>query len=208
MLEKECSALNRHWNKWISTGLPYVVAKAALTLDGRIGSHPESRWISNDASRADAMEIRRSVQAILVGGQTARTDNPRLTVRGAAGLAGQPWRVVWSRSGKIPAASHLLTDEHRERTILLKQNSLRAVLAELGRRQIASVLIEGGSQVLGRAFRDGLVDEVYCYLAPLLTGGPTRMLDQPPGLTTILQEPTYRRIGNDMRVNGRIAART
>ena len=82
VLASRCSELNTAWNKWIATGMPYVIAKAAMTLDGRINSPPESRWISSEASRRDVMKLRSRVQAILVGGETIRADDPQLTVRG------------------------------------------------------------------------------------------------------------------------------
>ena len=92
VLEDECRELNVAFNKWIVTGLPFVIAKAALSLDGRLTRPPgEGQWLSNAASRADAHRLRASVDAILVGAGTVRADNPRLTVRacrrGAAAVA-------------------------------------------------------------------------------------------------------------------------
>ena len=111
VLAEPCAALNTEWNKWISTGMPYVIAKAAMTLDGRINSPPESRWITSEASRRDAMRLRSRVQAILVGGGTVRVDDPQLTVRGIS-PSSQPWRVVWTRSGQLPATAKIFTDEY------------------------------------------------------------------------------------------------
>ena len=171
VLAAPCAALNTEWNKWISTGMPYVIAKAAMTMDGRINSPPESRWITSELSRQDAMKLRSRVQAILVGGGTVREDDPQLTVRGTSSSS-QPMRVVWTRSGRLPASAKIFTDEHRDQTLVLKGISLRAALRELGSRKIASVLIEGGGRVLGQAFDASLVDEVCFYLAPILVGGP------------------------------------
>jgi diaminohydroxyphosphoribosylaminopyrimidine deaminase / 5-amino-6-(5-phosphoribosylamino)uracil reductase len=170
VLAGPCAALNREWNKWISTGMPYVIAKAAMTLDGRINSPPDSRWITSEASRRDAMNLRGRVQAILVGGGTIRVDDPQLTVRGIS-PSSQPMRVVWTRSGQLPAAAKIFTDEYRDRTIVLTGISLGSALRELGSREIASVLIEGGGRVLGEAFDASLVDEVCLYMAPILIGG-------------------------------------
>src|SRR5215210_6610852 len=102
VLEECCRKLNTAFNKWIVTRLPLVVAKAGMSLDGRITRPPhEGQWLTSKASRADAHELRARVDAILVGGETLRTDNPRLTVRDVPG-AKQPWRVILSRSGNLP----------------------------------------------------------------------------------------------------------
>ena len=202
-----CAALNTAWNKWIATGMPFVTAKAAMTLDGRINSPPESRWISSEASRRDVMKLRSRVQAILVGGETIRADDPQLTVRGIR-TSLQPLRVVWTRSGRLPETARIFTDEHRDRTVVFSNVSLRSVLRDLGRRGIASVLVEGGARVLGEAFDRSLVDEVYFYLAPMLAGGPVPALGG-RGAADVehaihLSEPLFRRIGPDVRLTGAV----
>lgn len=209
VLEKECSALNAAWNKWIATGLPYVIAKAGMTLDGRIGSPPDSRWITNEASRRDTMKIRAASQAILVGGETVRVDDPQLTVRGKA-VKIQPLRAIWTQSGRLPRGAKVFHDEYKDRTIILKDMSLKAALRELGKRGVAQVLIEGGARVLGEAFDRGLVDEVYFYMAAMISGGavPTTggrgVPSSDKGIT--LAEVTYRRFGHDVRMHGKVAA--
>jgi diaminohydroxyphosphoribosylaminopyrimidine deaminase/5-amino-6-(5-phosphoribosylamino)uracil reductase len=82
VLGEECTLLNRAWNKWIATGLPFVTAKAGMSLDGRIASPPDRRWITSEAARRDAMRLRAECGAVLVGAETVRTDNPQLTIRG------------------------------------------------------------------------------------------------------------------------------
>src|SRR5207237_5721178 len=103
VLATECEALNAAFNKWITTGMPLVIAKAGLSLDGRMTRPPgEGAWLTSEASRADAMRLRAQVDAILVGAGTVRADNPRLTVRGVHGPAArQPWRVVLTRGGRL-----------------------------------------------------------------------------------------------------------
>ena len=188
--------------------MPWVIAKAALSLDGRIDSPPHRRWITSAASRREAMRLRGSVEAILVGGGTVRTDDPSLTVRGFKLPNGrpQPWRVIWSRSGAIPRGCKLLADTHRDRTILLKGMSLRKVLQELGRRGISSLLIEGGAHTLGEAFRGKLVDEVRFFIAPVIQGGNV------PAVSAIIPKAslsgvTYTKIGSDVMIGGRIRKR-
>ena len=201
ILEDECRDLNAAFNKWIVTGMPFVIAKAALSLDGRLTRPPgEGQWLSNAASRADAHRLRANVDAILVGAGTIRADNPRLTVRGVAG-ARQPWRVILSRRGSLPKDAHIFTDELRDRTLVFRDRTLRAVLRELGRRQITSVLIEGGGTVLGEAFDLRLVDRVHLYLAPLLCGGPNVTGGRGAASTATslaLKDPRYTRIGDDI----------
>ncbi len=207
MLSGECAALNAGWNKWIATGRPYVIAKAGMSLDGRINSPPEHRWITCAASRRDAMKLRARAQAILVGAETVRADDPQLTIRGARRRE-QPLRVVWTRSGKLPLTAKLFTDEFRDRTLVFHNQSLRSILAELGKRGVASVLIEGGARVLGEAFDRRLVDEVNFYLAPLLIGGPVPVtggrgagsMDQ----AIPLENTTFTRIGPDVKLSGRV----
>ena len=175
VLDEECTRLNRAFNRWIVTGEPWIIAKAALTLDGRLARPPgEDRWLSGPRARAHAHRQRARVDAILIGAGTLRADNPRLTVRGVPGAdpARQPWRVVLTRGGDLPPGAHLFTDEWRQRTLVFRGEPLPEVLRQLGSRQITSVLIEGGGDVLGQAFQTGLVDEVQFYFTPWIVGGP------------------------------------
>jgi diaminohydroxyphosphoribosylaminopyrimidine deaminase/5-amino-6-(5-phosphoribosylamino)uracil reductase len=210
VLADNCAALNLAWNKWIATGMPYVIAKAAMTLDGRLNSPPDARWITSDASRRDAMRLRSRVQAILVGGGTVRADDPQLTVRGIPGAV-QPLRVVWTRSGRLPRTSRIFTDEHRDRTIIFRGVSLRSALRQLGRRGVTIVLIEGGARLLGEAFDRSLVDEVCFYLAPILVGGPVASVGgrgaEDIGQAVLLHEPVFRRVGPDVKLSAAVAKR-
>jgi diaminohydroxyphosphoribosylaminopyrimidine deaminase/5-amino-6-(5-phosphoribosylamino)uracil reductase len=203
VLADQCAALNRHWNHRNAAGMPWVIAKAGLSLDGRIDSPPHRRWITSAASRRESMKLRTSVEAILVGGGTVRADDPSLTIRGIKLSKGhsQPWRVVWSQSGKIPKSSKLLTDAHRDRTIILKGMSLRAALKELARRGISSVLIEGGGRTHGEALKGKLVDEVRFFIAPVIQGGnvPTVSGCISPAK---LSDVTCTRIGSDLMISG------
>ena len=188
--------------------MPFVIAKAALSLDGRL-TRPQSegQWLSSAASRADAHRLRASVDAILVGAGTVRADNPRLTVRGVK-VARQPWRVVLAGRGPLPKSMHLFTDEHRDRTLVFRGKTLRAVLRELGLRRITSVLIEGGGAVLGEAFDRRVVDRVQFYLTPVLCGGPDVIGGRGVGSTVeslALKNPRYTKIGSDVRVTGDVA---
>lgn len=207
-LEAECRELNAAFNRWIVTGLPWVIAKAGMSLDGRLTRPPgEGQWITSAASRADAMKLRARVDAILIGAGTLRADNPRLTIRSIAG-ARQPWRVVVTRGGALPADAHLFRDAHRDRTLVFHRRSLRSVLRDLGKKGVTSVLIEGGTRVLGEAFDHQLVDEVQFYVAPRLLGGPQVVIGGQGAGATVeaprIVEPTYARVGDDLRLCGRV----
>ena len=207
VLGEECTLLNRAWNKWIATGLPFVTAKAGMSLDGRIASPPDRRWITSEAARRDAMRLRAECGAVLVGAETVRTDNPQLTIRGLR-VKEQPLRAVWSRSGQIPSNCHLLTDEHRDRTLIYKGKPLAAVLQDLGKRGVQHVLIEGGGKTLGEALDRRLIDRIVFYIAPVLLGGPTPAMGghgAPSNESALrLKNPTYRRIGPDLRIEGEV----
>jgi len=266
VLAEKCTALNHAWNHRMKTGMPWIIAKCGMSLDGRIAS-PDRRWITSEASRRHAMLFRRHVDAILVGGNTVRCDNPRLTIRGlrkanelacifhgdssrgaaqhdadkadedlSAGLYStyrpssnrsptqsasgfrkpqqihreicglvltpllrtdpfvQPWRIVWTRAKEnIPKECHLLTDEHRDKTIILENGTLREGLQDLAARGISSVLIEGGGITLGKAFEENLVDEVRFYIAPIILGGGTLAIQSEAFIPSIrLKNINYR----------------
>src|SRR5437016_8816679 len=172
ILAGECARLNEAFNKWIVTQRPFVIAKCGTSLDGRLTRPPgEPRWITNRAARHHAHQLRARVDAILVGAETVRVDNPRLNVRGARG-ARQPWRVVLTRSGNLPSAARLFSDRLASKTLIYKRKSLAAVLQDLGKKNVTSVLIEGGGEVLGEALDARLIDKVRIYLGPILAGGP------------------------------------
>jgi diaminohydroxyphosphoribosylaminopyrimidine deaminase / 5-amino-6-(5-phosphoribosylamino)uracil reductase len=206
VLAEECSALNEGYNKWIQTGIPFVIAKCGMSLDGRLTAPPtESQWLTSAASRRDAHRLRAQVDAILVGAETVRADNPRLTVRDKPG-AKQPWRVVLSRSGKLPGRAQIFTDRFAARTMVYRQIQLDSVLRELGAKEITSVLIEGGGDVLGQALDRRLIDKVQIYVAPTLTGGPSlAFAGNGAGATSAaprLSRIRYEKIGMDLCLIG------
>ncbi len=207
ILERECIALNEAFNHWIQTKRPFVIAKCGMSLDGRL-TRPdgESQWITSEAAREHANRLRSEVDAILVGAETVRRDNPRLTVR-AVPAKRQPWRVVLTRSEKLPQRSHIFTDRFADRTLVFRDKKLKAVLTELGKREITSVLIEGGGDVLGQALDARLIDRLRIYLGPLLTGGPTLAFGGRGAGCTVeaarLLDPTYEKVGSDIYLTGK-----
>src|SRR6266513_2674402 len=172
ILADDCARLNEAFNKWIVTGRPFVIAKCGMSLDCRL-TRPavEPRWITGRSARSHARELRAHVDAVLVGAETVRVDNPRLTVRSARS-ARQPWRVVLTRSGKLPRRARLFSDRLAARTLIYKGRSLANVVKNLGKRGMTNVLIEGGGELLSQVLDARLIDKVQLYLGPILTGGP------------------------------------
>ncbi len=175
VLAAESAHLNRGFNRWITTGRPWVIAKMAMSLDGRTVTAPgEDRWITGPEARRRAHELRLMADAIAVGAGTVRADNPALTVRLGARSRGkvQPWRVVFTRSGEVPAGAAVLADRHAARTLVFQGRAWDEALADLGGRGVAWLLIEGGMGLWQSAFAAGVVDEVAVFVAPKVLGGP------------------------------------
>lgn len=171
--------------KLITTGRPWVIAKWAMTLDGKLAAASgDSRWISSPESRAIAHQLRGRVDAIVVGAGTARADDPLLTARppgprvatrvvlgpvaegSQLALTVDQAPVISVAGGAAPRGVEALRAEGESRT-----ERLAAVLDEFGRRRMTNVLIEGGAAVLGAALDGGLIDEVHVFIAPKLAGG-------------------------------------
>jgi diaminohydroxyphosphoribosylaminopyrimidine deaminase/5-amino-6-(5-phosphoribosylamino)uracil reductase len=203
LLAEKTFTLNRDFNWWIVRRRPWVVAKIALSLDGRIIAPPgDDRWLTSPAARKIAHELRWEADAILVGAETARQDNPRLTVRlpERRGKA-QPWRVVVTRSGNLPRHLHLFSDQHRDRTLVFQNRPLKETIAALGAWNISHLLIEGGGDVLTEAFRARLVNEVAFFIAPSVMGTLSRALGKLP-VPIRLREVTYTPVGPDLFCRG------
>ena len=206
ILADECSRINEAFNKWIVCGRPFVIAKCGMSLDGRL-TRPdgEPRWITDPSARRHARRLRAGVDAILVGAQTVRADNPRLTVRGVRWVR-QPWRVVLTRSGKLPRRACFFSDRFASRTLIYRDKSLATVLKNLGKRGITSVLIEGGGEVLGQALDARLIDKVQLYLGPSLSGGPVIAFPGRGAEKTAdalrLRCVSYRKIGQSVCITG------
>lgn len=206
VLKPGCDHLIRYFAKHVTTGMPWVIAKTAATLDGRTVLPPDrGQWISSEASREDVQAWRRQCDAILVGGETLRKDNPSLTLRGkwAEGRE-QPLRVVLTAHSHPKEAYHLLHDEFASRTRIHKGMSLCESLQALGEEGVCAVLLESGGRLLAHALEDGLVDEMVLYLAPIL-GGAAKHLIPVHKIVAELEEVEVTTIGRDIRVVGRIA---
>jgi len=176
VLAAEGQRLLRGFDKVQRTGLPWVIWKTAMSLDGRLTRPPgEGMWLTGASSRAEVQRVRAEVDAIVTSGETVRRDNPRLDLREPELLEGreQPWRVVISRrGGELPQDAPLFADAHSSRTRVWKgedlERILREVVVDLG---VHTVLLECGGNLAGACLDRRLIDEVVGFAAPMVCGG-------------------------------------
>ena len=234
VLEKECLALNEIFFYYITTGMPYVAMKYAMTLDGKIASCTgDSKWVTGETARHHVHELRKQYSAILAGIGTVLADDPMLNCRIEEGV--DPVRVVCDSSLRIPLSSQLVKTAGDIRVIVAyaKENpekekallqagvelisagrdgrvDLAVLMRKLGKRKIDSVLVEGGGAIHGSLLKSGLVQKIYCYLAPKLIGGReagspvegdgfSRMKDALP-----VKEMEILPLGQDICISGRV----
>lgn len=199
ILADECADLNLIFNHWITRRGPLIAAKSAATLDGKIACRTgESRWITNEASRADVHRWRRLFPAIAVGAMTILKDNPRLTARETGKDEWCPWRFVFDgllRTVVDKALPGVFTDTFRERTIVVttphgglgyvrklrdmgikvwtfESPTQRVAFADFRKKcaeeRIAGVFVEGGAQLTSELIRARQLDYLFAYRAPML----------------------------------------
>jgi diaminohydroxyphosphoribosylaminopyrimidine deaminase / 5-amino-6-(5-phosphoribosylamino)uracil reductase len=167
------------WLTGVRQHRPFVVWKAAATLDGRVAAADgSSRWITGPEARAAVHRLRATCDAVVVGSGTALADDPQLTVRDENGrdVGRQPLRVVVDRRGRVPASARVLDDAAP--SLVSSADDPAALLAELFDRDVRRVLLEGGPALAAAFLRERLVDEMVIHLAPKLLGaGPSLVSD-------------------------------
>jgi len=172
LLADEARAVNRAWTFAVETGRPFVTWKLATTLDGRsAASDGTSRWVSSPPARRDTHRLRGLCDSILVGTGTVLVDDPRLTVRDDADAdLPQDRQLLRAVMGlrDLPASSRVLDDAAP--TIVLRTRDPQEALAELFAHDRQHVFLEGGPTLAAAFLKAGLVDEVVCYVAPMLLG--------------------------------------
>lgn len=191
LCSRQAVVTNEVYLKFRATSLPFVTAKAATTLDGKISTRTgESKWITGKIARRRARLLRAEHQAVLIGINTVLADDPHLGVR--LGRRKDPWRVVLDSSLRIPLRSKVVRSgrcivacaspantrriarlERRGATVWQftgRRVPLRSLLAKLADEGIISILVEGGAEVLGSFFDEGLVDRVCWFVAPMIVG--------------------------------------
>ena len=161
-----CGGLVNDFRKHVLTGLPYVTVKIAMSLDGKIcDDWGDSNWISCDASRRRTNRLRESVDAIMVGAETVRKDDPSLLARIKPNK--DLIRVVISKSGKLPKKAQVFTDGKNPTLVF---DDAKKALVELGKMGVMSVLCEGGLKLARYLADHGLVDEWITVMAPVFIG--------------------------------------
>lgn len=203
VLNSDCRQLIAPFSKYITSDLPFVVLKSAMTLDGQTATlSGDSKWISCEASRKLVHQLRNQVDAIMVGSGTVLADDPQLTTRLSEG-GRDPVRVVLDGSLRTSPTAKIFTQSSEARTILVTSADhsedvlrpyrdtgadimiiehcsgaldLTAVVSELARLNLHYILLEGGSHLGGAMLRAGLVDRLMIFVAPKLLGGSGRGL--------------------------------
>jgi diaminohydroxyphosphoribosylaminopyrimidine deaminase/5-amino-6-(5-phosphoribosylamino)uracil reductase len=235
---EQAQKLNEAFIKYVGTGRPFVMAKCAATLDGRIATRTgDSKWVTGENARQFVHRLRHAVDAILVGINTVRTDNPSLTTRLSSGRGKDPVRIVLDTHLSISSDARLLQQTSDAPTILVVgegvaqdkrkafekvgtrviQSSLKnglidmdALMDRLGTMQLTSLLIEGGSRVLGSAFNAGIVDKVFFFYGPKILGGDDGVpICSGPGAelmsqSIVVSDLSIHRFGDDVMIEGYI----
>jgi len=172
ILESDARKLNEVFAHAVTNHRPFVVLKAGMTLDGKLATVTrESRWITSEAARRKSLELREEYDAILTGAGTIRADNPQLTRRVGLNSAATPWtRIILDRRRIVPADATVLTDGGN--TIHITEDVyLDSLLADLYKRGIHSLIVEGGSFVLSEFIRRRLWQKMIVFIAPMIVGG-------------------------------------
>jgi diaminohydroxyphosphoribosylaminopyrimidine deaminase/5-amino-6-(5-phosphoribosylamino)uracil reductase len=181
----EARALEEAWRTWVVERRPFVIYKAAMTLDGRV-TVPGERWVTGEASRRRVHELRADVDAVAVGAGTARADRPRLDARDVETPRGQPRRLVFAR-GSLPEGLDLE----------VRSGPLDEELRALGVEGVQSLLLEGGPTLAAAFLAADLIDKVLLFVAPRLVGvGPSVLAALPSPRT--LSRPAATRVGDDV----------
>jgi diaminohydroxyphosphoribosylaminopyrimidine deaminase/5-amino-6-(5-phosphoribosylamino)uracil reductase len=223
--QQEAYEINEAYIKYITTGLPFVVAKFAMSLDGKIATKTgDSKWITNEEARKYAHALRYTVDAIMVGVNTVVADNPRLTAKGCGGRGGigkmQPLRLVVDSKGKVPLNAHIfeppgevLLAVEAPFASIKKEKFVKAgakvlelparegsvdiieLLKLLGKREIVTILVEGGGRLLGSLFDHHLVDKVLAFISPIIIGGCEAVSVGGDGVDNIAKAYRLSRVG-------------
>lgn len=199
--QQEACEINEAYFKFVAKSLPFVIAKFAMSLDGKIATRTgQSKWISNEEARNYVHAMRHTADAIMVGVNTVIADNPLLTARCCCGKGGmtkkQPLRIIVDSNGRTPSDANvfkqpgktmLATVEPFDKEKKRKLTQIGVEVLELpgveglvdleellkvsGKREILTILVEGGSKLLGYLFDHGLVDKVLVFISPIIIGG-------------------------------------
>ncbi|HET9712546.1 MAG TPA: bifunctional diaminohydroxyphosphoribosylaminopyrimidine deaminase/5-amino-6-(5-phosphoribosylamino)uracil reductase RibD [Pyrinomonadaceae bacterium] len=225
LLAEEATRVNEAYLHYMRTGRPFVHLKLAVSLDGKIATRTgDSRWVTGEQARARVQELRHAYDAILVGAGTVLKDDPSLTDRSGLPRRRPLVRVVLDdklRLGSKLAAPVVLVGRSGNRDLTDKKADLNkgieilsldpsdlcSVLAELGRREIQSVLVEGGAKVAGSFIDSRLVNKVTFFIAPKIVGGSALSAVGGAGVERMTEALELERVsvvqhGRDLEVTG------
>ncbi|MCF7926644.1 MAG: bifunctional diaminohydroxyphosphoribosylaminopyrimidine deaminase/5-amino-6-(5-phosphoribosylamino)uracil reductase RibD [Candidatus Izimaplasma sp.] len=203
VLDQENKALNKVFFKYITTKIPYIILKTAMTLDGKIATKTHhSKWITSVKSRMIGHALRHNLMGIMVGINTVIHDDPMLTCRLENDKIMHPIRIIVDSTLKIPLSSKILKTANTYNTLILttknhsletKRNiqktgatvlevptldnrvNLKVAMTLLGKQGISSILLEGGGTLNFSALNAGIVDEIAAFIAPKIIGGKTAL---------------------------------
>lgn len=202
LLQEEAQQLNEAFLKYITTGLPFVILKLALSMDGKIATKTgDSKWITSEISRNYVHRLRDQVDASCVGIGTILRDNSRLTTRLKGRRGRDPIRIVIDSLLKIPLKANVFVEKSNAHTIVVTTGkaffkrrkdieaaggkiltvgtiesnkvNLFEMAQELGKAGIMSMMIEGGAEIAASALQAGIVDKIIFFMAPKIVGGKT-----------------------------------
>jgi diaminohydroxyphosphoribosylaminopyrimidine deaminase/5-amino-6-(5-phosphoribosylamino)uracil reductase len=235
---KEAKGINEAYSRFITCGIPFVTAKFAMSLDGKLATYSgDSKWISSDESRQYAHNLRKTIDAIMTGVNTVLADNPHLTARCSGGRGGtakkQPLRIIVDGRGRTPITARVFNEpgetllvwgrpaSPKEKAAFARVGAeilempsvdgyidLEKLLEILGKRQITSILVEGGGILLGSLFDQRLVDKVIAFIAPIIIGGEeAKTAVGGKGVAKVvdslkLEHVTQERFGQDIMITG------
>lgn len=236
VMEKQAMELNRVYIKYITTKLPFITVKYAMSIDGKIATRTgDSKWISNDKSRGFVHRLRSISDAVLVGVNTVIKDNPRLTPRHGGITGRMPIRIILDSNARIPMKSRILNTREAVTIVVvtegapksnvekLKQMGIEIIcckmnknkvvdihdlLVRLGKRGIASILVEGGSRVISSFIEEKAIDRIYAFIGPKIIGGKRALVPfWNKGVSKIkdavsLKDIKVRRFENDIMIEG------
>ncbi len=232
LFSSQAAALNEGYLKFQATGLPFVTAKVATSLDGKIATRTgDSKWITDARARQRARQLRAEHQAVLVGINTVLADDPHLGPRSAGAL--EPWRIVLDSRLRIPpecqiakskkcivACTSQASPQKIDRlarqgvkvlTFRGKRVPLKPLLKKLAQEGILSLLVEGGGEVLGSFFDLQMVDRVCWFTAPVILGSAkSRPAVAGAGASRVaaahwLSHPTLEQVGNSWLIQGNLS---
>lgn len=231
ILEEECRKMNEVFFHFISTNLPFVAVKYAMTLDGKIAAYTgDSKWVTSEESRNDVQYLRKKYTGIMVGINTVLEDNPMLNCRIEEGV--NPVRIILDSNVRIPEECNIVKTSEKIKTIIAycngdefkierlkncgikfirtagKKVDLKELMCKLGEMKVDSVLIEGGASINASAFESGIVNKVYAYIAPkVIMGKDSKSPVGGEGIPLMkdavnLKNVSVKRIADDILITG------